>query len=66
MNSFSIAFPFDDELEPYILQSKLPDSIKQDFLNAKRYNATRYISIEMQDSKDIENVKKLIDIKIMY
>jgi hypothetical protein len=65
MNTFNIAFPFGDKLEPVILQSSLPDSIKNDFINAKRYNSTRYISIEVQDSNDFENVKKLIDIKIM-
>ena len=64
MNSFSLAFPFGDKSEPIILQSKLPDSIKNDFINAKRFNSTRYISIEVEDSKDIENVKKLIAIKI--
>lgn len=64
MNSFSLAFPFGDKLEPIILQSHLPDSIKSDFINSKKYNSTRYISIEVEDSKDFENVKKLIDIKI--
>lgn len=64
LNSFSIAFPFGDKLEPIILQSKLPDNIKNDFVISKRYNSTRYISIEVEDSKDFENVKKLIDIKI--
>jgi hypothetical protein len=64
MNSFSLAFPFGDKSEPVILQGKLPDRIKNDFINAKRYNSTRYISIDVQDSADIENVKKLIDIKI--
>jgi hypothetical protein len=64
MNSFSIAFPFGDKLESIILQSKLPDSIKNDFIISKKYNSTRYISIEVEDSKDLENVKKLIDIKI--
>ena len=65
-NSFSMAFPFGDKLEPIILQSKLPKSIKKDFLNAKRYNSTRYICIEVEDSKDFENVKKLIDIKLSH
>jgi hypothetical protein len=64
MNSFSLAFPFGDKLEPIILQSKLPDTIKNDFIISKRYNSTRYLSIEVEDSKDLENVKKLIDIKI--
>ena len=64
MNSFSIALPFGDKLEPAILHSTLPDSIKSDFINAKRYNSTRYISIEVEDSNDFENVKKLIDLKL--
>ena len=63
-NSFSMAFPFGDKLEPIILQSELPDSIKRDFINAKKYNSTRYITIEVEDSKDIDNVKKLIEIKL--
>lgn len=63
-NSFSIGFPFGDELEPIILQSKLPERIKNDFIYAKKYSTTRYISIDVEDSKDFENVKKLIDLKI--
>jgi hypothetical protein len=63
-DSFSMAFPFGDKSESIILQSKLPDSIKNDFLNAQKYNATRYISIEVEDSNDFENVKKLIDLKL--
>ena len=63
-NSFSIAFPFGDKLEPIILQSKLPESIKEDFIDSKKYNATRYISIEVENSKDFENVINLIDLKL--
>jgi len=62
-NSFSVAFPFGDKLEPAILQSNLPECIKNEFINAKRYNATRYISISVEGSKDFENIKKLIDLK---
>ena len=63
-NSFSLAFPFGDKVEPIILQSNLPEKIKNDYSKAKRYNSTRYISVEMEDSTDLENVKKLIDIKV--
>jgi hypothetical protein len=63
-NSFSIAFPFGDKFEPIILRSKLPDNIKKDFITAKRFNTTRYISIEVEDSEDFENIKELIDLKI--
>jgi hypothetical protein len=62
-NSFNLAFPFGDKLEPTILKSNLPENIKNDFKDAKRYNATRYISINVENSKDFENVKKLIDLK---
>jgi hypothetical protein len=62
-NSFSLAFPFGDKSESIILQSDLPERIKRDFNNAKRYNSTRYISINVENSADFENVKKLIDIK---
>lgn len=64
MNSFSVAFPFGDKTEPIILQRELPDCLKKDFIKANKYNSTRYISVEVEDSKDIDNVKKLIDIKI--
>lgn len=64
-NSFSLAFPFGDKSEPAILQSKLSDHIKGDFINARRFNSTRYISIEVDDSGDLENVKKLIDLKLL-
>jgi len=64
MNSFSLAFPFGDKSELMILQSKLPESMKNDFISAKRYNSTRYISIDVEDSNDFENVKKLIDLKL--
>jgi len=63
-NSFSMIFPFGDKSESIILQSKLPKSIKNDFINTKRYNATRYISVNVEDSNDFENVKKLIDLKL--
>lgn len=63
-NSFNITFPFGDKQEPIILQSKLSENIKKNFLNAKKYNTTRYISISVEDSNDFENIKTLIDLKL--
>jgi hypothetical protein len=63
-NSFHMVFPFGDKSESSVLQSHLPDNIKSDFKNAKRYNTTRYISIDVEDSGDFETVKKLIGLKI--
>lgn len=63
-DTFRIAFWFADKLEPIILQSNLPDSIKEEYQNAKRFNKSRSIYIDVQDSNDFENIKKLIDLKI--
>ncbi|MBN1597709.1 MAG: DUF3788 family protein [Bacteroidales bacterium] len=63
-DTFRIAFWFGDKLEPIILESELPDNIKSEFKNAKRFNKSRCIYIDMEDSGDFENVKKLTDIKV--
>ena len=62
--TFRIAFWFADKLEPVILQSALPESIKSEYKNAKRFNKSRCIYIDMQGSGDIQNVKMLIDLKV--
>ena len=63
-DTFRIAFWFGDKVEPPILESDLPESMKTDFLNAKRYGKIRSIYIDMKDANDLQNVKKLIDIKL--
>ena len=65
-DTFRVGFWFGDQAEPAILQSELPDPVKTGFLNAKRFNKIRSISIEIQDSGDFENVKRLIDLKVKY
>ena len=62
-HTFRIAFYFSDKAEPMIDQSDLPESIKNDFRNAKRFNTTRGISIEMADDTDADNAIKLIELK---
>lgn len=63
-DTFRVAFWFADKLEPIILQSDLPESIKSEYKNAKRFNKSRCIYIDMQGSGDFQNVKKLIDLKV--
>jgi hypothetical protein len=53
-----------DHAEQAVQQSKLPDNIKQEFIDAKRYSTTRYITLKMEDSRDFENVKMLIELKL--
>jgi hypothetical protein len=63
-DTFRVGFYFGDKAEPMILQSDLPESIKDDFKNAKRYNTIRPISVTMADSSDVDTVIKLIELKL--
>lgn len=63
-DTFRVAFWFGDKLEPAILESNLPDNLKTGFINAQKYGKIRSIYIDIQDSNDIENVKKLINLKL--
>ena len=64
-DTFRIAFWFGDKAESIIEQSDLTGNIINEFKTAKKMGITgRCISIEMSDSKDFDNVKKLIEIKL--
>ena len=63
-DTFRVGFYFGDKAEPMILKSDLPESIKYEFMNAKRYNTIRPISVTMADSSDVDTVIKLIDLKL--
>ena len=62
-DTFRIAFWFAIKLEPIILESKLPQTIKEDYLKAKIFNKSRSIHIDVRDSLDFEIIKTLIDLK---
>ena len=62
-DTFRVTFYFGNKAEPIIDESDLPQFIKESFKNGKRYGKIRAISIKMNDSSDIDTVKKLIDIK---
>lgn len=63
-DTFRITFYFGNKAEPMILGSDLPESVKNDFKNAKHYGVLRAISTLISGSSDIEKICKLIDIKI--
>ena len=62
-DTFRISFWFGDKAEPVIEASALPESIKEQFRNAKRYAHSRAVSIEVRSPEDFENVVKLIELK---
>ena len=55
---------FTGKAETVIELSDLPDRVKNEYRNAKRYKIGRSLSITMSDQEDVINVIRLIDIKI--
>jgi hypothetical protein len=63
-DTFRITFYFGDKVEPLLENSDLPLKIKEDFKVSKRYGSIRSVSQKIFSASDVENVKKLIAIKI--
>jgi hypothetical protein len=63
-DTFRVSFYLGDKAEPLIESSDLPDSIKDSFKTAKRYNNFRGITLKIKDEKDVENVLKLTAVKL--
>ena len=63
-DTFRITFYFGDKVEPLLENSDLHLKIKEDFKVSKRYGSIRSVSQKIFSASDVENVKKLIAIKI--
>ena len=61
---FKIAFVFGDKAVAVVKKSDLPEKIVETLKNARKYMEGRGLQIEVKSSDDIENIKKLINIKI--
>jgi len=61
---FRIAFVFGDKAVSAVESSDLPEAIKVELKNARKYAEGRGIRIEVKSSKDLENIQKLIEIKV--
>ena len=61
---FRIGFAFGDKAVAAVEQSDIPDNIKTELKNARKYAEGRGIAIVVKNQEIVENVKKLIDIKI--
>lgn len=61
---FKITFYFGDKAEPVILSSALSDKIKNNFMNGPRYGKIRGITLLMKSKKNVEEAKKLIELKL--
>jgi len=61
--TFRVSFYMADKATPLIVQSELPEKIKNEFLNTAG-NKFRSITIKISDAEDAGNVIKLIEIKL--
>jgi len=61
--TFRVSFYLTDKATPFIVQSELPEKLKNEFLNTAG-NKFRSITIKVSDADDAENVIKLIEIKL--
>ena len=61
---FVIAFVFGDRAVEAVVKSQLPETIKNDLQNARKYAEGRGIRFEIRDGRELESVLQLIRIKI--
>lgn len=62
---FRIAFTFGDKASELIFNSNLPNSIKKDLIEAKKYVEGRTIQIEVKTKDDLDNILEMIRIKLL-
>ncbi|MFA7418165.1 MAG: DUF3788 family protein [Melioribacteraceae bacterium] len=62
--AFRITFYFGDKAEPAILNSAIPDELKKDFMEGKRYGKIRGLTLVMKNKNNIESAKELITVKL--
>jgi hypothetical protein len=63
-DTFRVTFYFGDKAETLIDASDLPQPMKDDFKTGKRYGKIRAVSVIMNDRADVDNVLKLIALKL--
>ncbi len=61
---FRLGFVFGDKAVSAIEKSDLPKDMINTLKNAKKYVEGRGLRVEVKSAADVENVKKLIDIKV--
>ena len=64
-NHFRAAFTFGDKACDIVYTSELPESIKKDLFEAKKYAEGHTIQIEVKSENDCENILELVRIKLV-
>jgi hypothetical protein len=61
---FRIAFVFGEKAVCAVESSDLPETIKQELKNTRKYAEGRGLRIDVKSAKDVENIRKLVEIKV--
>jgi len=62
--SFNVSFVFGDKAVAAAEKSDLPKSLVKTLKNARKYAEGRGLLIEVKGPTDVENIKKLVEIKV--
>jgi hypothetical protein len=62
--SFRIAFVFGGKAVSAVLSSDLSKAIKMELKNARKYAEGRGLRIDVKSATDVENIRKLVEIKV--
>ena len=63
-NGFQIVFTFGDKAVSALDDSDLPEEIKEELKNARKYVEGRGLRINVKSAKDVKNIRKLVEIKV--
>jgi hypothetical protein len=61
---FKMTFYFTDRAEPAIMESRISDELKQQFISGKHYNKIRGLTITFKNKTDLDYAKALTEIKL--
>jgi len=62
-NTFMVTFYFGNKAEPLLMESDLPEAIKEQFSTAKTFGTMRPVTFTISENTDINSIFKLIDLK---
>jgi hypothetical protein len=65
-SAFMVGFVFGDKAVAKVIKSSLPDGIKTELLEAKKYVEGRGLQVHVKSADEIEIIKKLVEIKVKY
>lgn len=63
-DTFRVSFWLGEKAEPVIEASSLPETVKEEYRNARRFKIGRCITVVIKTQEDFENVIKLIGLKL--